>query len=98
MLNLLTVLFCKMKISNVQQFETLVAELEKNPTLAKGFRRGTTPANFKLQWDDLSIKLNALGPPLRDGDGWQKVNKNYEIIDYIFKVQNVFSGLERPKV
>lgn len=64
----------RMKISSAKQFETLVAELEKNPSLAKGFRRGTVPSNFKGQWEEIANKLNSFGPPLRDSDGWQKVN------------------------
>lgn len=62
-----------MKITNANQFEALVAELEKNPCLAKGFRKGTIPANFKQQWEDISAIVTAHGPPTRDGDGWQKV-------------------------
>ncbi|XP_017470686.1 PREDICTED: uncharacterized protein LOC108362279 isoform X2 [Rhagoletis zephyria] len=62
-----------MKITSAEQFETLIAELEKSPCLAKGFQKGTAPANFKQQWETISSKLNALGPPLRDSDGWQKV-------------------------
>ncbi|XP_017466345.1 PREDICTED: uncharacterized protein LOC108359153 [Rhagoletis zephyria] len=62
-----------MKITSAEQFETLIAELEKSPCLAKGLQKGTAPANFKQQWEAISSKLNALGPPLRDSDGWQKV-------------------------
>ena len=40
---------------------------------AKGFDRRTVANNFKEQWNELSIVLNALGPPRRLGDGWQKV-------------------------
>ncbi|XP_017483658.1 PREDICTED: uncharacterized protein LOC108372472 isoform X2 [Rhagoletis zephyria] len=71
-----------MKITSAEQFETLIAELEKSPCLAKGFQKGTAPANFKQQWEAISSKLNALGPPLRDSDGWQKVWR-----DYKFKVK-----------
>ncbi|XP_017470685.1 PREDICTED: uncharacterized protein LOC108362279 isoform X1 [Rhagoletis zephyria] len=71
-----------MKITSAEQFETLIAELEKSPCLAKGFQKGTAPANFKQQWETISSKLNALGPPLRDSDGWQKVWR-----DYKFKVK-----------
>lgn len=65
----------KMKITNADQFEKLVEELEKNPSLARGFRRGLVPSSFKEQWGELSKVLNALGPPRRFGDGWQKVWK-----------------------
>ena len=66
----------KIKITNSIQFEKLVEELQKNPSLAKGFRRGTSPSNFKQEWNDLTKVLNALGPPRRLGDGWQKVRKS----------------------
>ncbi|XP_017470687.1 PREDICTED: uncharacterized protein LOC108362279 isoform X3 [Rhagoletis zephyria] len=68
-----------MKITSAEQFETLIAELEKSPCLAKGFQKGTAPANFKQQWETISSKLNALGPPLRDSDGWQKVWRDYKL-------------------
>ncbi|XP_017465623.1 PREDICTED: uncharacterized protein LOC108358680 [Rhagoletis zephyria] len=67
-----------MKITSAEQFETLIAELEKSPCLAKGFQKGTAPANFKQQWEAISSKLNALEPPLRDSDGWQKVWRDYK--------------------
>ncbi|XP_067637471.1 t-SNARE domain-containing protein 1-like [Eurosta solidaginis] len=63
----------KIKITNSNQFAQLVLELEKNPALATGFSKGTVPNNFKAQWQDIAIAINALGPPLRDGEGWQKV-------------------------
>lgn len=63
----------KVKVTNANQFQKLVDELEKNPSLAKGFRRGTVPCNFKEQWEDIAKNLNSLGPPIRTGDGWQKV-------------------------
>lgn len=62
-----------MKITNTEQFEKLVGELEKNPCLAKGFKKGTVPNNFYQQWENIAVKLNASGPPSRDADGWQKV-------------------------
>lgn len=37
----------KIKITNKCQFEKLVEELKKNPSLARGFRRGIAPTNFK---------------------------------------------------
>lgn len=63
----------KLKVTNAKQFETLVKELEKNPSLAKGYRRGTIPSNFKEQWEEITVQVNARGPPRRYGDGWQKV-------------------------
>ncbi|XP_065356135.1 uncharacterized protein LOC135950526 [Calliphora vicina] len=63
----------KVKITNSTQFEKLVEEMEKNTALAKGFRRGTVPNNFKELWESISTVLNAFGPPRRSGDGWQKV-------------------------
>lgn len=63
----------KMKITSTKQFEILVAELEKNPRLAKGFSKSHVPANFKSDWEAIATKLNASGPPVRDTDGWQRV-------------------------
>lgn len=65
----------KIKITNKCQFEKLVQELEKHPSLARGFRRGIAPTNFKEEWESISTVLNSLGPPIRTGDGWQKVRK-----------------------
>lgn len=64
----------KLKITTSKQFETLIAELEKKPNLAKGFYRGATPSNFKQDWEEITIKLNSIGPPVRDFNGWQKAS------------------------
>lgn len=64
------------KITNGTQFDCLIKELGKNPSLAKGFSRGSLPSNFKKNWEDITTKLNAFGPPARDSDGWQKVRNN----------------------
>lgn len=50
-------------ITNANQFEKLVEELEKNPFLARGFRRGTVPNDFKEQRESVATALNALGSP-----------------------------------
>lgn len=63
----------KVKITNSNQFDKFVQLLEKNPPLARGFRRGTVPIDYKEQWEKISVELNALGPPIRTADGWQKV-------------------------
>ncbi|XP_065361602.1 uncharacterized protein LOC135955205 [Calliphora vicina] len=63
----------KIKVTNSNQFEKLVEELRKNPSLARGFNRGNVPSNFKAQWEDMAKVLNALGPPRRLSDGWRKV-------------------------
>ena len=64
----------KIKITNKCQFQKLVHELEKNPSLARGYHRGTAPANFKDQWEHIATAVNSLGPPVRTSDGWQKVS------------------------
>lgn len=71
-----------MKITTVQQFEMLVAEMEKDPAYAKGFRKGIKPLNFEGFWNNIAEKINPFGPPVRDGDGWHKVWK-----DLKFKVK-----------
>lgn len=63
----------KIKITNQRQFEQLVEELQKNPSLARGFQKGTVPNNLNEQWESIATVLNSLGPPLRSGAGWQKV-------------------------
>lgn len=63
----------KIKITTLKQFETLIAELENKPSLAKGFHRSSTPKNFKKEWEEITTKLNSMGPPIRDSEGWQKV-------------------------
>lgn len=75
-----------MKITSLKQFEILVAEMEKEPAYAKGFRKGIKPLNFESFWRKISEKLNPLGPPVRDGDGWHKVSKNKKtaMINYSF--------------
>lgn len=75
----------KIKITSLKQFETLISELVNKPSLAKGFHRGSTPSNFKQDWADITLKLNSVGPPIRDSDGWQMVRliKKYKI--YVYK-------------
>ena len=49
-----------------------MAELENNPPL--GFQNGHVPNTFKRDWKEISAKINANGPQLRDTDAWQKVS------------------------
>lgn len=50
----------------------MLALLEGNPDVAKGFtKRAGNSTNF---WNDLSVKLNCLEPPMCDASGWKKVN------------------------
>lgn len=74
----------KIKITNPAQFQKLVEELEKSPSLARGFRRGTVPNDFKEQWERITTGLNSLGPPVRTSDGWQKVRfvNAYKTLSY----------------
>lgn len=63
------------KITTGKQFEVLISELEKKPSLARGIHRGTTLINtFRQDWEEIAIKLNAHGPPVRNCDGWLRVN------------------------
>lgn len=63
----------KIKITTNKQFELLRQQLESNPSLAKGFHRGPSGNNFKEEWEEIKMKLNSIGPPIRDSYGWQKV-------------------------
>lgn len=90
----------KMKITNSSQFEKLVDELKKNPSLARGFRRGTVPNDFKEQWERIATALNDLGPPNRTGDGWQKVlhiKKFFENMLYLRPFFCRFGGTTNSK-
>lgn len=72
------------KITTAKQFETLIAELEKKPSLARGIHRGTTHVNtFRQDWEEITRKLNAQGPPMRACDGWLRVKngKNTGFVD-----------------
>lgn len=63
----------KTRITNPNQFEKLVEGLENNSSFVKGFRKGTIPNDFMEQWDSVATALNALGPPSRTGNEWQKL-------------------------
>lgn len=49
--------------------------MEKNPEIAKGFFSfGSSKKEFNTKWNEFAVKLNSLGPPIREGVGWQKVS------------------------
>ncbi|XP_017470296.1 PREDICTED: uncharacterized protein LOC108361987, partial [Rhagoletis zephyria] len=62
-----------LKITNFNQFETLVKYMEDNPSFARGFNKGVHKIDVKQKWNSLALTLNSIGPPTRDGAGWQKV-------------------------
>ena len=57
----------KIKITNGCQLEQLLERMERNPSLARGFR-STVPNNFNEQWESIATLLNSLGPSVRTGD------------------------------
>ncbi|XP_036339796.1 uncharacterized protein LOC118749135 [Rhagoletis pomonella] len=56
------------------QFDVLVKELEKNPDLARCAPTfGVSKSLVELQWNELTNKLNAHGPPQRTATEWKKI-------------------------
>ncbi|XP_055905034.1 uncharacterized protein LOC129940659 [Eupeodes corollae] len=62
-----------LKLTNQNQFETLVELMGRNVELARGFLKGIQKTDVKKEWAAIAEQLNSKGPPVRDGDGWQKV-------------------------
>lgn len=62
-----------MKKTTPKQFETLVNFMMQNESLAKGYHKNTERAQIKEKWNDLKRKLNTIGPPSREAEGWMKV-------------------------
>lgn len=67
----------RLKVTTARQYEILVDFFLTHSHLAKG-RIQSVEARKKAGelWEDLSKSLNAVGPPLRDVNGWKKVH-NY---------------------
>ncbi|XP_073830328.1 uncharacterized protein [Musca autumnalis] len=63
----------KFKVTTRKQFDKMVELLQENPNLARGYSSGLQKTNIKEEWNKISTKLNALGPPVRTGEGWMKV-------------------------
>lgn len=47
--------------------------MTKNPNLAKGYHKNEEKVVIKEQWNTIKDKLNSIGPPSRDSEGWMKV-------------------------
>ncbi|XP_054089445.1 uncharacterized protein LOC128922543 [Zeugodacus cucurbitae] len=62
----------RQKHTNKTQFEVLVNEMKLHPDIAKGFSQ-RAPGDLNSFWEEISNKLNALGPPIKDRTGWKKV-------------------------
>lgn len=45
----------------------------QNDTLAKGYHRNVDKLVIKEKWNEIKTKLNSVGPPARETDGWMKV-------------------------
>ncbi|XP_059219669.1 uncharacterized protein LOC131995955 [Stomoxys calcitrans] len=61
------------KKTTPKQFEALVDFMCQNPNIAKGYHKNTDKLSIKEQWNNLQRKLNSLGPPTREAEGWMKV-------------------------
>uniref|UniRef100_A0A034WUH2 Regulatory protein zeste n=1 Tax=Bactrocera dorsalis TaxID=27457 RepID=A0A034WUH2_BACDO len=62
----------RQKHTNKKQFEVLVSEMKLHPDIAKGFSQ-RAPGELNHFWEEISNKLNAVGPPIKDRTGWKKV-------------------------
>ncbi|XP_037811257.1 uncharacterized protein LOC119603324 [Lucilia sericata] len=62
------------KKTTVIQFQKLVASMEEFPNLAKGSPTfGTSRAAVEETWDKVAHRINAYGPPERNGSEWKKI-------------------------
>lgn len=60
------------KITKPSQFDLLVDELKKRPHLANNFKTGLR--TYGNEWDEITKKLNLIGPPMRESMEWQRVS------------------------
>ncbi|XP_067619997.1 uncharacterized protein [Eurosta solidaginis] len=57
-------------VSTKQQIERLVSIMEKNSHIAK---LTCTKVQVTKKWDDITVEMNCLGPPVRTTKKWIKV-------------------------
>ncbi|XP_055920516.1 uncharacterized protein LOC129952105 isoform X1 [Eupeodes corollae] len=70
----------KIRNTKVSQFEIMVNYMTQHPDLSKGYLK--TPGvrqKSRHLWTNLSIDLNAEGPPQRDAEGWKKVWADFKV-------------------
>ncbi|XP_036329205.1 uncharacterized protein LOC118741363 [Rhagoletis pomonella] len=69
-----------MKKTNAREFGKMVQMMREHPDVARGLGAfGSNKKDTAELWKQLSVQLNALGPPVRDGRGWNKVWLDYKL-------------------
>ncbi|XP_055910685.1 uncharacterized protein LOC129945048 [Eupeodes corollae] len=67
------------KHTSTKQFATLVEFLKENSGIAKGILNAPKyKAKTRELWDEITVVLNSLGPPVKTSDGWKKVWKDFK--------------------
>ncbi|XP_055915205.1 uncharacterized protein LOC129948289 [Eupeodes corollae] len=67
------------KHTSTKQFATLVEFLKENSGIKKGILNAPEyKAKNKELWDEITVVLNSLGPPVKTLDGWKKVWKDFK--------------------
>lgn len=60
--------------TNDQQFEAMTEYMEQHPMFAAGrLKVSDGRTTMEKMWQNLSDKLNALGPPIKPPEKWKKV-------------------------
>ncbi|XP_055381861.1 uncharacterized protein LOC129612339 [Condylostylus longicornis] len=71
------------KVTTRKQFEELGNFMTENAFIAKGLKFAEnsciSKCEFDAKWNQLTEKLNSLGPPIRNTAGWQKVWCDYKL-------------------
>ncbi|XP_073825386.1 uncharacterized protein [Musca autumnalis] len=67
------------KYTTAKQFEEMMKILQQHPNLARGrCSCGYYKMSVKEEWNRIGKQLNAIGPPVRSGEGWYKVWSDYK--------------------
>ncbi|XP_075162764.1 uncharacterized protein LOC142235395 [Haematobia irritans] len=66
------------KHKSQQQEDIFLEFMEKNSDIAKGFVKSDRVVADK-KWQDLTVSLNSVGPPIKDIAGWKKVWSDWKI-------------------
>ncbi|KAM8702192.1 hypothetical protein ACLKA7_001884 [Drosophila subpalustris] len=66
------------KHRNPSQDGILLEFMRKHPDMARNFTRGDRVA-VSAAWADLAVKLNSVGPPIKNADEWRNVWKDWKL-------------------
>ncbi|CAB3250356.1 unnamed protein product [Arctia plantaginis] len=54
------------------QVKALMDFMKRHPNIAKGVNSGLEREDVEAQWQDLTVKLNSMGGPVKSVDKWKK--------------------------